>query len=226
MPSVTLPQSNNSTCSTCTKEFKNSKGLARHQQNVRRYNKHHQELDELPINTVVEFKQILVAKIHKKLPLNFRSMGKKLFSIPCSESIFFSIFAGNIYYYSKARGIYRCIFWGHDAYQVLSKILNSDQWGKRIYSQCQQTYVVCLDPIPWNVSNNLQDQSKEIDLLEQLLQSITRKQYKTIRTRWPRFLREEILIEWKKKMLKVNGTINIAGYLHFNFYIAQLQNVQ
>ncbi|CAB4403220.1 unnamed protein product [Rhizophagus irregularis] len=176
MPSVTLPQSNNSTCSTCKKEFKNSKGLARHQQNVRRYNKRHQELDELPVNTVVEFKQILVAEIHKKLPLNFKSMGKKLFSIPCPESIFFSIFA------------------------VLSKILNSDQWGKRIYSQRQQTYVVCLDPIPWNVSNNLQDQSKEIDPLEQLLQSTTRKQHKTIRTRRPRFLRGEILIEWKKNV--------------------------
>ncbi|CAG8728943.1 uncharacterized protein OCT59_019563 [Rhizophagus irregularis] len=226
MPSATLSQSNNSTCSTCKKEFKNSKGLARHQQNVRKYNKRHQEIDELPVNTVVEFKQILVAEIHKKLPLNFRSMGKKLFSIPCPESIFFSIFAGNIHYYSKARGIYRCIFRGHDAYQVLSKILNSDQWGKRIYSQRQQTYVVCLDPIPWNVPNNLQDQSKEIDPLEQLLQSTTRKQHKTIRTRRPRFLRGEILIEWKKKMSKVNGTVNMAGYIHFNFYIAQLQNVQ
>ncbi|CAB4480527.1 unnamed protein product [Rhizophagus irregularis] len=178
MPSATLSQSNNSTCSTCKKEFKNSKGLARHQQNVRKYNKRHQEIDELPVNTVVEFKQILVAEIHKKLPLNFRSMGKKLFSIPCPESIFFSIFA------------------------------------------------VCLDPIPWNVLNNLQDQSKEIDPLEQLLQSTTRKQHKTIRTRRPRFLRGEILIEWKKKMSKVNGTVNMAGYIHFNFYIAQLQNVQ
>ena len=110
MPSATLPQSNNSTCSTCKKEFKSSKGLARHQQNVQRYNKRHQELDKLPANTVAEFKRILVAEIHKKLPLNFRSMGKKLFSIPCPESVFFSIFTGNIHYYSKARGIYRCIF--------------------------------------------------------------------------------------------------------------------
>ncbi|GBB87238.1 hypothetical protein RclHR1_13690004 [Rhizophagus clarus] len=164
MPSATLPQSNNSTCSTCKKEFKNSKGLARHQQNVQRYNKRCQELDELPVNTVVEFKQILVAEIHKKLPLNFRAMGKKLFSIPW---------------------IYRCIFRGCNAYQDLSKILNSDQWGKRIYSQRQQTYVVCLDPIPWNVPNNLQNQSEEIDPLEQLLQSITKKQHKTIRTRRP-----------------------------------------
>src|SRR5436190_14774087 len=89
MPSATLPQSNNSTCSTCRKVFKNSKGLARHQQIVQSYNKRQQELDELPVNTVAEFKHILVAEIHKKLPLNFRSMGKKLFSILCPESIFF-----------------------------------------------------------------------------------------------------------------------------------------
>jgi hypothetical protein len=77
---------------------------------------------------VAEFKQILVAEIQKRLPLNFRSMGKKLFFIPCPESIFLSIFAGiNIHYYFKARRIYRCMFRGHDAYQILSKILNSDQ---------------------------------------------------------------------------------------------------
>jgi hypothetical protein len=218
MPSVTLPQSNNSTCTVCKKEFKNSKGLARHQQNIQRYNKRQQELDELPVNTVAEFKQILVAEIQKRLPLNFRSMGKKLFSIPCPESIFFSIFAGNIHYYFKARGIYRCIFRSHDAYQILSKILNSDQWGKRIYSQNQQTYVVCLDPIP---SSNSQNQPEEIDPLEQLLQS-TIKKPNTIKTRRPRFLRGEILIEWKKKKSKVNGIVNMVGYIHFNFYIAQL----
>ena len=140
------------------------------------------------------------------------------FSIPCPESIFVSIFAGNIHYYSKARGIYRCIFQGYDAYQVLSKILDSDQWGKKIYSQNQQTYVVCLDPIP-----NSQDQLEEIDPLEQLIQSTIKKNNNTRR---PRLLRGEILIEWKKKMLKVNGVLNPAGYIHFNFYIAQLRNVQ
>lgn len=223
MPSATLPQSNNSTCATCKKEFKNSKGLARHQQNVQRYNKRQQELDKLPVNTVAEFKRILVTEIQKRLPLNFRSMGKKIFSVPCPESIFFSIFSGNIHYYSKARGIYRCIFQGCDAYQILSKILNSDQWGKRIYSQNQQTYVVCLDPIPW--SSNLQNQPEEIDPLEQLLQSTIKKQ-NMIKTRRPKFLRGETLIEWKKKKSKVNGIVNMVGYIHFNFYIAQSQNVQ
>ncbi len=83
-----------------------------------------------------------------------------------------------------------------------------------------------MDPIPWNILSNSQNQQpEEIDPLEQLLQSTTKK-HKTIRTRRPRFLRGEILIEWKKKMSKVNGTINMAGYIHFNFYIAQLQNVQ
>ncbi|RIA79339.1 hypothetical protein C1645_882719 [Glomus cerebriforme] len=108
------------------------------------------ELDKLPVNMVTEFKQILVSEIHKKLPLNFRSMGKKSISIPCPES--------------------------YDAYQELSEVLNSDQWGKRAYSQNQQTYVVCLD-----TSNNtdFQNQSEnDIDPLEQLLQSLI----KTIKT--------------------------------------------
>jgi hypothetical protein len=215
MSSEIIPQSNNSTCSTCKKEFKNSKGLARHQQNVQRYNRRQQDLDELPVNTVAEIKRILVAEIHKQLPLSFRSMGKKLLSIPCPESIFFSIFSGYIHYYSKVKGIYRCIFRGYDAYQVLGEILNSDQWGKRIYSQNQQTYVVCLDPV-----SDSQNQ-EEIDLLIQLIQSTIKKH----NTRRPRFLRGEILIEWKKKKSKVNGVVNTAGYIHFNFYIAQLQNV-
>ncbi|CAB4399650.1 unnamed protein product [Rhizophagus irregularis] len=132
-------------------------------------------------------------------------MGKKTFSVPCPERI------------------YRCIFQGCDVYQILSKILNSDQWGKRIYSQNQQTYVVCLDPIPW--SSDSQNQPEEIDPLEQLLQS-TIKKHNMIKTRRPKFLCGEILIEWKKKRSKVNGIVNMVGYIHFNFYIAQSQNVQ
>src|SRR4051812_10777988 len=86
----------------------------------------------MPANTISEFKEILVMEIHKKLGLNFRSMEKKLVSIPCSESIFSSIFSGHIHYYFKVKGNYKCIFHGDDAYQILSEILNSDQWGKKI----------------------------------------------------------------------------------------------
>ena len=68
MPSITLPQSNNFTCSACKKEFKNSKGLARHKQNVQRYNKRQQGLDELSLDTVAEFKRILVAEIFYTMP--------------------------------------------------------------------------------------------------------------------------------------------------------------
>jgi hypothetical protein len=62
-----------------------------------------------------------------------------------------------------------------------------------MYPQNQQTYVVCLDS-PQNLSVIM-----EIDPLEQLLQSSI-KHKKT--TRQPRFLRGEILIEWKKKYQK------------------------
>jgi len=39
-------------------------------------------------------------------------------------------------------------------YQVLGEILNSDQWEKKVYSQNQQTYVVCLDQVPLNSPNS------------------------------------------------------------------------
>ncbi|RHZ77187.1 hypothetical protein Glove_184g135 [Diversispora epigaea] len=148
------------------------------------------QLDELPDNIIAEFKQILLAEIHKKLPLNFRSMEKKIVFIPCPES--------------------------HETYQVLSTIFNSDQWGKKIYSQNQQTYVVCLD-------SPSQDTSviEKIDPLEKLLQLSKKK------TKQPRFLRGEILIEWKKKVFKeINGNIYRAGYLHINFYISQSQLIK
>ncbi|RHZ62080.1 hypothetical protein Glove_344g2 [Diversispora epigaea] len=184
MPSILL----NATCSTCGKIFKNSKGLTRHKQYIHRYNQRRQDLDELPENTIAEFKQILIAEIHKKLLLNFRSMGKKSISIPCPEN--------------------------HDTYQVLSTIFNSDQWGKKKYSQNQQTYVVCLDSSSQNISV-----VEEINPLEKLLQ-LSKKKQKIIRK--PRFLRGEILIEWKNKIFKeINGNVFKAGYLFINFYISQ-----
>jgi len=146
-------------------------------------------------------------------------MGRKTVSIPCPESLFFSIFTGNIHYYSKAKKIYRCIFRGHNAYQVIGEILDSNQWGKKVYSQNQQTYVVCLDPVSWN--SDSQNQLEDVDPLEQLLRSSIEK-HKIIQTRRPRFLRGEVLIEWKKRKFKeVNGIKNMAGYIYFNFYIAQ-----
>jgi hypothetical protein len=219
-PSTLL--SENTLCFTCGKTFKNLKGLGRHKKTTEKYNQN-QELDKLPVNTVTEFKQILVTEIHKRLSLNFRSMGKKSISIPCPESLFFSIFVGNIHYHSKTKKIYRCIFRGREAYQELSEVLNSDQWGKKTYSQNQQTYVVCLDPVPWNAPNtSFQNQlDDDMDPLEQLLQSST----KITKKRRPRFLRGEILIEWKNKISEINGIINMAGYLHINFYIAQSRSL-
>jgi hypothetical protein len=170
----------------------------------------------VPDNTIAEFKEILVTEIHKKLVLNFRSMGKKLVSIPCPESIFFSIFSGHIHYYSKVKGNYMCIY---GAYQNLSKILDSNQWGKKVYSQKQETYVVCLDPIPWDSNSNDQS-SEEIDPLEELVRQQSKNHKKTRRR--PKFLRGEILIEWKKRVSKeINGNLCTAGYIYFNFYISQ-----
>ncbi|RHZ83190.1 hypothetical protein Glove_99g145 [Diversispora epigaea] len=69
MPSTILSFSH---CSTCDKEYKNSKGLTRHKHYVQRYNQRRQELDEIPLNTIDEFKQIIVAEIHRKLTLSFK----------------------------------------------------------------------------------------------------------------------------------------------------------
>ncbi|PKY53433.1 hypothetical protein RhiirA4_471633 [Rhizophagus irregularis] len=223
IPTPHTPSNNFLLCTTCGKQFKNSRGLMQHTRIVQRYNQR-QDLDKLPANIISEFKEILVAEIHKKLVLNFKYMGKKLVSIPCPESLFFSIFSGHIHYYSKTRRNYKCIFRGDGAYQILGEILNSDQWGKRVYSQNQETYVVYLEPAPWNP--NLYDQpEEEIDPLEQLIiqqQSLIKK-YK--RTRRPKFLREEILIEWKKRISKeINENICTAGYIFFNFFISQSQN--
>ncbi|RHZ46309.1 hypothetical protein Glove_627g47 [Diversispora epigaea] len=118
MPSTTLSLSR---CSTCGKEYKNSKGLTQHKYYVQQYNQRQQELDELPINTINEFKQIIVTEIHRKLTPSFRSMGKKTLTILCTES--------------------------SNSYEILSSIFNSEQWGKKIYSQNQVTYIVCADPI-------------------------------------------------------------------------------
>ncbi|PKY49518.1 hypothetical protein RhiirA4_465550 [Rhizophagus irregularis] len=102
--------------------------------------------------------------------------------------------------------------------------------GKKVYSQNQETYVVCLDPVSWNSSNSPSSQNQlddDMDPFEQLLQSsIKNCKSKTTKKRRPRFLRGEILIEWKKKVSKeINGFVNMAGYVYINFYIAQSRNL-
>ncbi|POG78552.1 hypothetical protein GLOIN_2v1836763 [Rhizophagus irregularis DAOM 181602=DAOM 197198] len=199
-PPHTPPPSNFFLCSTCGRQFKSSRGLTQHTRVIKKYNQR-QGLDDVPANTISEFKEILVMEIHKKLVLNFRSIGKKLVSILCPET----------------KGNYKCIFHGDGAYQILSEILNSDQWGKKGYSQKQETYVVCLNPTPWN--SNSHDQSEEIDPLEQLIHQQS-KNYK--KTRRPKFSRGEILVEWKKRVSReINGNLCTAGYIYFNFYISQ-----
>ncbi|CAB4378456.1 unnamed protein product [Rhizophagus irregularis] len=164
-PPHTPPPSNFFLCSTCERQFKSLRGLTQHTRVIKKYNQR-QGLDDVPANTISEFKEM---EIHKKLVLNFRSMGKKLVSIPFPES----------------------------------------------YSQKQETYIVCLNPTPWN--SNSHDQSEEIDLLEQLIHQQS-KNYK--KTRRPKFSRGEILVEWKKRVSReINGNLCTAGYIYLYFTI-------
>ena len=80
-PPHTPPLSNSFLCFVCEKQFRSLQGLTQHTRIVEKYNLR-QDLDEVPDNTITEFKE---TEIHKKLVLNFRSMEKKLVSIPCPE---------------------------------------------------------------------------------------------------------------------------------------------
>ncbi|CAG8845434.1 22030_t:CDS:1, partial [Gigaspora margarita] len=65
--------------------FKSSKGLSYHNTIIKKFNIRNPKLKQIPKHTITEFKNILISVIHQKLPLNFKSMGKQSFSIPCPE---------------------------------------------------------------------------------------------------------------------------------------------
>ncbi|KAF0520747.1 hypothetical protein F8M41_016132 [Gigaspora margarita] len=129
-------------CLICCKEFKTKCGLEKHNTIVQKYNKPRSDLDLLPHTTTNEYKQILIYWIQKHLPKYYKKSGKQTFLLACTESQFFTIFAGYIHYYSSRTRIYRCIFQGSDGYQTISKLLNNNSWGQKNYEHQQQTFVL------------------------------------------------------------------------------------
>uniref|UniRef100_U9UV34 Uncharacterized protein n=1 Tax=Rhizophagus irregularis (strain DAOM 181602 / DAOM 197198 / MUCL 43194) TaxID=747089 RepID=U9UV34_RHIID len=101
-------------CNVCRKVFKN--------------------LDILPENTTRQFKGILVHYIHKKLPSGYKKLGKQTVSIPATESQFYAVFKDHIHYYSARKNIYKCIFHGVSANQILADILEMQEWGLNFMS--------------------------------------------------------------------------------------------
>ncbi|PKY39193.1 hypothetical protein RhiirA4_452351 [Rhizophagus irregularis] len=110
-------------CNICGKLFKKRGELTRHLNVVAKYNSLHSDLDTLPENTIHQFKVILVHYIRKRLPKEYRQLGKQTVSIPTTESQFYAVFKNHIHYYSVTKDIYKCIFCGDSSNQVLSNIL-------------------------------------------------------------------------------------------------------
>ncbi|PKY43671.1 hypothetical protein RhiirA4_418455 [Rhizophagus irregularis] len=190
-------------CNVCRKVFKSKSGLTRHHNIVKKYNISRSDLDILPENTTRQFKGILVHYIRKKLPRGYKKLGKQTVSIPATESQFYAVFKDHIHYYSARKNIYKCIFHGVSANQILADILEMQEWGVKFYEQCQRTYVVLYD------DNNI-----ESDVENPILQ--VTKQCKS------RYERGQLVVEWKQqKNSDFNGNLTQAGYIYFHLFNSQ-----
>ncbi|CAB4426629.1 unnamed protein product [Rhizophagus irregularis] len=83
--------------------------------------------------------------------------------------------------WERTKGNYKCIFHGDGAYQILSEILNSDQWGKK----------------------------EEIDPLEQLIHQQSKNYKKTRRPKFSRG--EILVEWKKRVSREINGNLCTAG---------------
>ncbi|CAG8497819.1 19580_t:CDS:2 [Cetraspora pellucida] len=74
-------------CLICEKGFKSLQDLKLHQTIVYKYNKRCKDLDKILLQTITEFKAILVALIHRKLSLNFKFIGKQTLIVPSYQEL-------------------------------------------------------------------------------------------------------------------------------------------
>src|ERR1044072_558543 len=187
-------------CNTCGKQFRKKGGLTRHLNIITKYNTLHSDLDILPENTIRQFKGILVHYIHKRLPRGYKQLGKQTVSVPATESQFYAVFKNYIHYYSARKSVYKCMFHGVSANQILANILEMQEWGIKFYEQQQRTYVVLCD-----------DNNTESDDENPILRAT--KQCKS------KYKRGQLVVEWKKqKNIDFNGNITQAGHIYFHFF--------
>jgi len=202
-------------CNVCQKLFKSNAGLARHNAVIRKYNILRKGLPVVPKNITKLFKNELIYFIHRRLPNGLKNSGKKIVSVPCSESQFHAIFKNHIHYYSKKSGVYRCCFRGKEGGEKLNKIFGRTDWGTKNYDQNQKTYVVLTDN--YNSSHQKAElnplalaTAKKATSIIKSKKSLTKCQY------------GDVMVEWKcRRDKEANGNICSAGFVYFHFYTKQ-----
>ena len=191
-------------CNVCGKLFRKKGGLTRHLNIITKYNILHPNIDILPESIIHQFKGILVHYIHKQLLRGHKQLGKQTVSVPATESQFYAVFKNHIHYYSARKSIYKCIFRGTLANQVLANILEMQEWGVKFYDQQQRTYVVLCDD---NSNVEADEENPIIQVSKQ---------------RKPRYKRGQLVVEWKQqKNIDFNGNFTRAGHIYFHFFNSQ-----
>ncbi|CAG8710978.1 22021_t:CDS:2 [Rhizophagus irregularis] len=133
----------------------------------------------------------------------FKNAGKKLVSIPCSESQFHAIFANHIHFYSKKSGVYKCWFRGKEGEEKLNQIFGSTDWEIKYYNQNQRTFIVLTD-------NNVSHQKTETN---PLALATAKKANSIIKPKKSlnKYKYGEMLVEWKCRHDK-DAMVNEASH--------------
>ncbi|CAG8450101.1 15659_t:CDS:1 [Dentiscutata erythropus] len=155
-------------CPVCFRNFKSENRYRQHCNAIKKYNVPHSDLDEIPVRTLHEFKNILIQQIHRQLPLSFTKIGRKALTVLCTESLFVAVFRGHVHQVSNNPRVYKCRFHGESAYSTLAQILEDPKWGQKNYDHNLQTYIV-LELLNHTLYPNINnDQDNDIDPLVQL----------------------------------------------------------
>ncbi|RIB00469.1 hypothetical protein C2G38_2129868 [Gigaspora rosea] len=180
-------------CEICEMIYKTKRGLTCHQRIVQKYNIRRKGLYTLPLQAVKQFKADLVHIIGSKLKEHYSWSGKQTITFPCLESLFFGAFKGHIHYYNRRNHSYKCFFHGPDAYSQLASLFKNQNWGRKFFSNDQQTFILLFNA------------------------QVQKANYKK-KSELPR-----LMVEWKTKSKRdAKGNHTSAGYLHLSFYTQQI----